>query len=60
MTNKILVINQHFYPEVVATGQLLLDLCEDLVRTRYRVKVITRNPNGDLNKNKVLIRLKLC
>ena len=43
MTNKILVINQHFYPEVAATGQLLLDLCEDLVRVGYRVKVITGN-----------------
>ena len=51
MANKILIINQHFYPEVVATGQLLLDLCEDLVRAGYRVKVITGNPNGDLNKN---------
>ena len=51
MSNKILVINQHFYPEVAATGQLLLDLCEDLVSAGYRVKVITGNPNGDLNKN---------
>ncbi len=57
MTNKILIINQHFYPEVAATGQLLLDLCEDLVRTGYRVKVITGNPNSDLNKkNKILKR----
>lgn len=55
MSNKILVINQHFYPEVAATGQLLLDLCEDLVKAGYRVKVITGNPNGDLNeKNKIL------
>ena len=57
MINKILVINQHFYPEVAATGQLLLDLCEDLVRVGYRVKVITGNPNGDFNrKNKILKR----
>lgn len=41
---KILVIQQHFYPEVAATGQLLLDLCEDLVKSGYKVKVITGNP----------------
>ncbi len=51
MANKILVINQHFYPEVAATGQLLLDLCEDLVKAGYVVKVLTGNPNSDLNKN---------
>ena len=57
MANKILIINQHFYPEVAATGQLLLDLCEDLVRAGYRVKVITGNPNSDLNKkNRILKR----
>jgi len=57
VTNKILVINQHFYPEVAATGQLLLDLCEDLVKDGYRVKVITGNPDADLNrKNKILKR----
>ena len=44
MKVKILVIQQHFYPEVAATGQLLLDLCEDLVKAGYKVKVITGNP----------------
>ncbi|HBY57853.1 MAG TPA: hypothetical protein DEG96_08375 [Candidatus Atribacteria bacterium] len=44
MKKKILVIEQHFYPEVAATGQLLLDLCEDLVKAGYQVKVITGNP----------------
>ena len=44
MKRKILVIEQHFYPEVAATGQLLLDLCEDLVKAGYQVKVITGNP----------------
>lgn len=38
------MIQQHFYPEVAATGQLLLDLCEDLVKAGYQVKVITGNP----------------
>ena len=57
MTNKILVINQHFYPEVAATGQLLLDLCEDLVKDGYRVKVITGNANANFNKkSKIPIR----
>ena len=44
MKVKILVIQQHFYPEVAATGQLLLDLCEGLVKAGYKVKVITGNP----------------
>ena len=44
MKNSILVIEQHFYPEVAATGQLLLDLCEDLVKAGYQVKVVTGNP----------------
>jgi len=44
LKEKILVIQQHFYPEVAATGQLLLDLCEDLVKAGYKVKVITGNP----------------
>jgi len=44
LKNSILVIEQHFYPEVAATGQLLLDLCEDLVKAGYQVKVVTGNP----------------
>jgi len=44
LKEKILVIQQHFYPEIAATGQLLLDLCEDLVKAGYKVKVITGNP----------------
>lgn len=44
LNSKILLIQQHFYPEVAATGQLLLDLCEDLVKAGYKVKVITGNP----------------
>jgi glycosyltransferase involved in cell wall biosynthesis len=56
VTKKILVINQHFYPEVAATGQLLLDLCEDLVSTGYKVKVITGNSAGELNKKNKISR----
>jgi glycosyltransferase involved in cell wall biosynthesis len=44
LKENILVIQQHFYPEIAATGQLLLDLCEDLVKAGYQVKVITGNP----------------
>lgn len=54
MKKKILVIEQHFYPEVAATGQLLLDLCEDLVKAGYQVKVITGNPT-ELFQKKIKI-----
>jgi len=40
---KILVISEPFYPQEVASVQLLLDLCEDLVKAGYKVKVITGN-----------------
>ena len=50
MKKKILVIEQHFYPEVAATGQLLLDLCEDLVNAGHQVKVITGNPTEIYHK----------
>lgn len=51
MKKKILVIEQHFYPEVAATGQLLLDLCEDLVKAGYHVKVVTGNPTEIYQKH---------
>jgi glycosyltransferase involved in cell wall biosynthesis len=54
LKKKILVIEQHFYPEVAATGQLLLDLCEDLVKAGYQVKVITGNPT-ELFQKKIKI-----
>ena len=54
MKKKILVIEQHFYPEVAATGQLLLDLCEDLAKAGYQVKVITGNPT-ELYQKKINI-----
>jgi glycosyltransferase involved in cell wall biosynthesis len=38
----VLVFNRSFYPDISATGQLLTDLCEDLVREHNcRVTVIT-------------------
>jgi glycosyltransferase involved in cell wall biosynthesis len=54
LKRKILVIEQHFYPEVAATGQLLLDLCEDLVKAGYQVKVITGNPT-ELHQKEIKI-----
>ncbi|GAG21297.1 unnamed protein product, partial [marine sediment metagenome] len=54
MKRKILVIEQNFYPEVAAAGQLLLDLCEDLARAGYQVKVITGNPK-ELFQKKIKI-----
>ncbi|RCW86918.1 glycosyltransferase involved in cell wall biosynthesis [Halanaerobium sp. DL-01] len=44
MRDKILVINQHFYPEFAATGQLLEDLCADLSRDN-KVTVLTGKPS---------------
>jgi len=52
LNSKILLIQQHFYPEIAATGQLLLDLCEDLVKVGYDVKVVTGNPTEILNDKK--------
>jgi len=44
LKEKILVINQHFYPEFAATGQLLEDLCADLAQD-YEVTVLTGKPS---------------
>jgi glycosyltransferase involved in cell wall biosynthesis len=41
----VLVFNRSFYPDISATGQLLTDLCEDLVRDyQCRVSVIAGPP----------------
>lgn len=40
----LLFINQHYYPDFAATGQLLADLCDDLVKAGFRVTVITGYP----------------
>jgi colanic acid biosynthesis glycosyl transferase WcaI len=54
LKKKILVIEQNFYPEVAAAGQLMLDLCEDLVEAGYQVKVVTGNPK-ELFQKKIII-----
>lgn len=40
----ILFINQHYYPDFAATGQLLSELCEDLAEKNWKVTVITGMP----------------
>lgn len=42
---KILVINQHFYPEVAATAHLMTELCADLVELGHEVTVVAGKPS---------------
>src|SRR5690348_18506799 len=37
----LLLINQHYYPDVASTGQHLTDLAEYLARQGYSVEVLT-------------------
>ncbi|MCX7751753.1 MAG: glycosyltransferase family 4 protein [Blastocatellia bacterium] len=43
---RLLVLNQYFYPDVAATGQLLTELCTSLAR-EHDVQVITGFPTYD-------------
>lgn len=45
---NILIINQHFYPEIAPTGQLMTDLAEDLVKKGIDVTVLTGMPSYNL------------
>jgi len=47
MKRSVLVIVQHFYPDIAAAGQVLTELAEDLVKLGRRVKVITGQPGYD-------------
>lgn len=38
---KILIINQHFHPEVASSGQIMTELAVDLVRAGHRVGALT-------------------
>src|SRR3954454_14906 len=38
---RLLLVNQHYYPEVASTGQHLTDLAEHLAREGYAVEVLT-------------------
>lgn len=49
----LLFINQHFYPDFAATGQLLAELCEDLEKAGFKITVITGYPEqGTFPENK--------
>jgi len=45
MSIKVLLINQHFYPEIAATAQLLTDLAEDLTKAGIEVRVLAGRPS---------------
>ncbi|WP_420453975.1 glycosyltransferase family 4 protein [Rubrivirga sp.] len=48
---RLLFVNQHYWPDVAATGQILTDLAEDLVRRGFVVDVLTgrgKYVSGDL------------
>lgn len=42
---RIVVLNQHYWPEIAATAQLLHDLCVDLTEAGHRVKVVCGQPS---------------
>jgi len=42
---KVVILNQHFYPEIAATSQLLTDLAEDLAQQGFHATVITGMPS---------------
>ena len=42
---RILVLHQHYWPEIAATAQLLTDLCEDLAAQRHEVRVMCGPPS---------------
>ena len=42
---RILVVNQHYWPEIAATAQLLSDLCEDIAAAGHDVTVICGQPS---------------
>ncbi len=42
---KVLVLNQHYWPEIAPTGQLLQDICEDLANSGHSVSVICGRPS---------------
>src|SRR3990167_2038268 len=41
MFMKILFLNRSFYPDIEATGQLLTELCESLIKTGHKITVIS-------------------
>lgn len=41
----ILVLHQHYWPEIAATAQILSDVCEDLAAAGHRVMVVCGQPS---------------
>lgn len=45
---SVLIFNRSFYPEKASTGQLLTELCEDLVKKGdMKIAVVTGHPTGE-------------
>ena len=42
---RVLVLHQHYWPEIAATAQVLSDLCEDLAARGHDVTVVTGQPS---------------
>lgn len=42
---RVLVLSQHYWPEIAATAQLLSDLCEDLATNGHDVTVVCGQPS---------------
>lgn len=42
---RVLVLHQHYWPEIAATAQILSDLCEDLVSFGHEVRVVCGQPS---------------
>jgi colanic acid biosynthesis glycosyl transferase WcaI len=42
---KVLVLQQHYWPEIAPTGQLMQDICEDLTRAGHSVTVVCGQPS---------------
>jgi len=42
---RVLVLHQHYWPEIAATAQILTDLCEDLAAAGHHVTVVCGHPS---------------
>jgi colanic acid biosynthesis glycosyl transferase WcaI len=42
---RVVVIHQHYWPEIAATAQILSDLCEDLAAMGHQVTVLCGQPS---------------
>ena len=49
---RILYFNRSFYPDIEATGQLMTDLCEVLVKKGHEITVVAGQPYYSSNDKK--------